>query len=159
MIGQLLATARQDVRMAWIITVREVRDTLRDWRLVGPILLLTLFFPLLMDATAQVSLSFTSRYGGADILAWRIVPFLLMIVGFFPVSFSLIIALEIFVGEKERNSLEPLLAMPISDRQLYMGKLLAAMIPPVLAAYLGIGVYLVGLGFTMHYTPPASLLI
>jgi len=159
MIRQLLATARNDARVAWIITAREVRDTLRDWRLVLPIGLLTLFFPLLMDATAQMSLSFTSRYGGAEILAWRIVPFLLMIVGFFPISFSLVIALETFVGEKERNSLEPLLAMPVSDRQLYLGKLLAAMIPPVLAAYLGITVYLIGLGITMHYTPPATLLI
>ena len=150
--------ARDDLRMAWIITRREVRDTLRDWRLMLPIALLTLLFPLLMDFTAQISLRSVQRYG-ADILAWRIVPFLLMIVGFFPISFSLVIALETFVGEKERNSLEPLLAMPISDRQLYLGKLLAAMTPPLLASYVGIAVYVVGLRISLGYLPPAGLLL
>ena len=147
-----------ELRMISIIVRREVRDTLRDWRLVIPILLLTLFFPLLMSGAAQVALDFVERYG-ASILAWRMVPFLLMIVGFFPISFSLIIALETFVGEKERNSLEPLLAMPISDRQLYLGKMLAATIPPLLASYIGIVIYLMGLRLFQEYLPPAGLLI
>jgi uncharacterized membrane protein SpoIIM required for sporulation len=79
-------------------------------------------------------------------------------VGFFPISFSLVIALETFVGEKERNSLEPLLATPLTDTQLYLGKTLAAMIPPLLAAYLGIGVYLTGLYVFKGWTPSPVLL-
>lgn len=50
-----------------------------------------------------------------------------MVVGFFPASFSLVIALETFVGEKERKSLEPLLAAPLTNTQLYLGKMLAAL--------------------------------
>ena len=144
--------------MVAVIVRREVRDTLRDWRLVAPILVLTLFFPLLMSATVEVALDFVSRYG-APIIAFRLVPFLLMIVGFFPISFSLVIALETFVGERERNSLEPLLTMPISDTQLYLGKMLAAVLPPLAASYIGIAVYLVGLTLTQEYLPPFSLLV
>jgi ABC-type Na+ efflux pump permease subunit len=48
-----------------------------------------------------------------------------MVVGFFPLSFSLVIALEVFVGEKEAQEPEPLLASPLSDGQLYFGKALA----------------------------------
>jgi len=82
-----------------------------------------------------------------------------MIVGFFPISFSLVIALEAFVGERERKSLEPLLATPLSNGQLYTGKMLASMIPALLAAYLGISVYLLGLLIFRSWTPEPILLV
>jgi uncharacterized membrane protein SpoIIM required for sporulation/ABC-type transport system involved in multi-copper enzyme maturation permease subunit len=137
---------------------REIRDTLRDWRMVVPIIILTLFFPALMSWVANYALRGVARYG-AEIVGERMIPFLLMVVGFFPISFSLVIALETFVGEKERRSLEPLLATPLSDTQLYLAKTLAAMIPPLLAAYLGITVYLAGLYFIEGWTPPLILLV
>ncbi len=137
---------------------REIRDTLRDWRMVVPIIILTLFFPALMSWIANYALRGVARYG-AEIVGERMLPFLLMVVGFFPISFSLVIALETFVGEKERRSLEPLLATPLSDTQLYLGKTLAAMTPPLLAAYLGITVYLAGLYFIEGWTPPLILLV
>ena len=84
---------------AWIVTRREVRDTMRDWRLMIPIGLLTLVFPLLMQVLANAAQRWALRWGGA-IIGDRIIPFLLMIVGFFPISFSLVIALETFVGRK-----------------------------------------------------------
>jgi uncharacterized membrane protein SpoIIM required for sporulation/ABC-type transport system involved in multi-copper enzyme maturation permease subunit len=137
---------------------RELRDTFRDWRMVVPIVLLTLVFPVIMTLTAGVAQSFILRSGGISLLAERLFPFLLMIVGFFPISFSLVIALETFVGERERKSLEPLLATPLSNQQLYVGKMLASMIPPLLAAYLGISVYLIGLMIFRNWTPPLDLL-
>jgi uncharacterized membrane protein SpoIIM required for sporulation/ABC-type transport system involved in multi-copper enzyme maturation permease subunit len=138
---------------------RELVDTLRDWRIIVPIVSLTLFFPFLMNLTAGLASDWVTKYGGAPIIGERIVPFLLMVVGFFPLSFSLVIALEVFVGEKERKSLEPLLASPLSDGQLYFGKALASMIPPLIASYLGIGVYLVGLKIFRGWQPPLELFI
>jgi len=146
------------IRLVLPLVRREIRDTLRDWRMVVPILILTLLFPVLMSLLADTALNWVARYG-ASIVGDRLMPFLLMVVGFFPISFSLVIALETFVGEKERNSLEPLLATPLSDAQLYLGKTLAAMIPPLLAAYLGITVYLIGLYFFEGWLPPLNLLI
>ncbi len=145
-------------KRAWIVTRREVRDTMRDWRLMVPIALLTLVFPALMQVTAILAQNWVRRWG-ADIIAERLIPFLLMIVGFFPISFSLVIALETFVGEKERYSLEPLLATPLTNQELYWGKTMAAMIPPVLAAYLGLIVYLVGLYIGIGWLPDPQLLI
>lgn len=143
---------------ALIITRREVQDQMRDWRIIIPILLLTLFFPLLMNFTAGQAVSFVERYG-AEVIGDRLIPFLLMIVGFFPISVSLVIALESFVGEKERHSLEPLLSSPLTDAQLYVGKTLAAMLPPLLAAYLGIAVYLIGLAVSIQWYPSLTLLL
>ena len=146
------------LRLVLVLIQREIRDTLRDWRMVVPILILTLLFPALMSFVADMALDWVARYG-APVVGDRLLPFLLMVVGFFPISFSLVIALETFVGEKERNSLEPLLATPLSDSQLYIGKMLAAMIPPLLAAYLGIGVYLIGLYSFKGWSPRPELLV
>ena len=150
-------------KLAWwhgvfMLMRRELRDTLRDWRMIVPIVLLTLVFPVIMTFTANAAQGFVNRYG-TPLIGERLIPFLLMIVGFFPISFSLVIALETFVGERERKSLEPLLATPLTDGQLYLGKMLSSMIPPLLAAYLGIGVYLLGLYLFQGWTPSPILLV
>jgi uncharacterized membrane protein SpoIIM required for sporulation len=149
---------RHDLRMALIVTRREIRDTLRDWRIMIPIALLTLVFPVLANFTAYRMLGFTQRFG-AEIISERLVPFILLVVGFFPVSFSLVIALETFVGEKERKSLEPLLATPLTNSQLYMGKVFAALLPPLVASYMGMYIYLLGLALTTELLIETVLLV
>jgi uncharacterized membrane protein SpoIIM required for sporulation len=143
---------------ALIITRREVRDSLRDWRIVAPIVILTLVFPWIMNLSTRAAFAFVEEYN-AQIIPERLIPFAVMIVGFFPISFSLIIALESFVGERERNSLEPLLGTPISDVSLYLGKLLSATIPPVLASYLGMFAYLIGITLSAQPVPEWSVLV
>jgi len=143
---------------ALLVTRREVRDQFRDWRIILPIFMLTIFFPFLMNFTARQALGFVQRYG-ASIIGERMVPFLLMIVGFFPISVSLVIALETFVGEKERGSIEPLLNSPLKDWQLYLGKLLAATIPPLISSFLGMAVYLIGLARENVPLPPTDMLV
>lgn len=149
---------RSQLGPALIITRREVRDQFRDWRIILPVVALTIFFPGLMNFTAGQAVSFVEEYG-APLIGERLIPFLLMVVGFFPISVSLVIALESFVGEKERRSIEPLLSSPLTDLQLYIGKLLAATIPPLLASYLGITVYLIGVYIQIAWTPTPILLI
>src|ERR1044071_9212206 len=132
---------RQTLSNALIITRREVRDSFRDWRIITPIIILTFGFPFVAQFLAGKFLGFVSDYG-AQIVGERTIPFLLMIVGFFPISISLVIALETFVGEKERRSLEPLLSTPLTNTELYIGNTLAAMIPPLVSSFGGMGVYL-----------------
>ncbi len=153
----MLAELEREMRPVFIITRREIRDQFRDWRIIAPIIVLTVFFPGLMNFTARQAVNFVAKYG-ADIIGDRLIPFLLMVVGFFPISISLVIALESFVGEKERRTIEPLLSTPLKDWQLYLGKLLASMTPPLLASYLGTFVYLVGVYFQVGWKPPAVLL-
>jgi uncharacterized membrane protein SpoIIM required for sporulation/ABC-type transport system involved in multi-copper enzyme maturation permease subunit len=143
---------------ALIVTRREIRDQFRDWRILIPIFVLTLIFPAIMNFTAKQAVQFVERYG-APIIGDRLIPFLLMVVGFFPISVSLVIALESFVGEKERRSIEPLLSTPLSDWQLYLGKLLAVLFPPLVASYLGISVYLVGVYRQVGWVPEVILLV
>ncbi len=141
----------------WLIVRRELRDTFRDWRMITPIVTLTLIFPIIMTVTARAAQDFVSRFG-TPLIGERLIPFLLLIVGFFPMSFSLVIALESFVGERERKSLEPLLSTPLTDGQLYVGKTIASLVPALMAAYLGIGVYILGLFIFRGWFPPPVLL-
>ncbi len=145
-----------------IVTRRELRDSMRDWRIVTPILLLTLIFPWLMTVTSRLAANFAVTWGvgqNAQIIIGRLVPFSLMIVGFFPISFSLVIALESFVGERERRSIEPLLSMPISDGELYFGKLMSSTMLPLAASYLGLTIHFAGLILTSDYVISPMLLI
>lgn len=148
----------ETIRPILVITRREIKDTLRDWRIIVPIVALVTAFPFLANFAASRGMNFVNQYGAALIIE-RLLPFMMLVVGFFPSSFSLVIALETFIGEKERRSLEPLLATPLTDLQLYIGKLLAATILPVLASYLGMTVYLLLLKFSLNWQPSPSLLL
>ena len=146
------------LRNALIITRREMRDSFRDWRIIAPIFVLTFLFPFLAQFVAAQFANYLEGFG-AQFIGERTIPFLLMIVGFFPISISLVIALETFVGEKERRSLEPLLSTPLTNTELYIGKTFAAMLPPLISSYGGMAVYLGGLLFGELAWRPQALLI
>lgn len=153
---------RTMISNALIVTRREVRDSFRDWRIVVPIFLLTLVFPLLANVTSTIFMGLFDDYSEADRqgVVEAFLPLMPMLVGFFPISISLVIALETFVGEKERLSLEPLLSTPLTNAELYLGKVLAAIFPPLAAGYLGIGIYLTVLILgTQQWRPDAVLIL
>ena len=120
------------------ITRREVRETLSDWRIVLPIALLTFLLPQLLVVAARQVINVAVDNND---LATRLLPFAALLVGFVPASFSLITALESFVGERERNSLESLLAMPISDRDLYVSKLISSLATPLASSCIAITIF------------------
>jgi uncharacterized membrane protein SpoIIM required for sporulation len=149
---------KTDFHLTWLVARRELVDQLRDWRILMPMFVLILFFPFLMNFTAFQVVNFTNQYGG-DLVADQIVPLLLMVVGFFPVTVSLIVALEAFVGEKERGTIEPLLSSPLDDSHIYVGKLLAGTLVPLTASYVSMGLYLIGLVWQSMPFPPLDVLI
>jgi ABC-type transport system involved in multi-copper enzyme maturation permease subunit len=152
-----LAQAPTLPQAAWLVAWRDMRDLVGDWRIIGPALLLIVVFPLLMVVMSSQGRLFLA-HAYPTFTFDSVVPFALMLVGFFPVSFSLMIALESFAGEKERNTLEALLSTPLSDRALYLGKLLASLLPPLLASYASMGLYLLGVVAVTGYRPDAAVL-
>jgi ABC-2 type transport system permease protein len=59
-----------------------------------------------------------------------------------PLMIPITIAAYSIVGEKATHSLEPLLATPITTAELLAGKILAAVIPAILATYACFGIFL-----------------
>lgn len=150
---------RMDLSMVWLVAKRELKDLFRDWRIITPMVLLTIFFPFLMNYTARQAVTFVGTYGGGTIIPERLVPFLLMVIGFFPITVSLVIALESFVGEKERGTIEPLLSSPFKDWHLFLGKLIAASSIPLITAYLGIAVFMYRLYLDQIHFPSINMLV
>ena len=126
----------------WLVARREFIDQFRDWRIVVPMLLLISVFPFIADDTTRQAINFMNRFGGGLILD-NLIPFVILVIGFFPLSFTLVVALESFVGEKERGTIEPLLSSPLEDRHLYLGKLFVGIVTPLVFSFLSIVIYLI----------------
>ncbi|HET9913217.1 MAG TPA: stage II sporulation protein M [Anaerolineales bacterium] len=133
---------RHNLSAIWMVARREFTDQFRDWRIVVPMLVLVSVFPFIADDTTRQAINFMNRYGGSIILD-NLIPFVVLVIGFFPLSFTLVVALESFVGEKERGTIEPLLSSPLDDMHMYLGKLLVGITTPLAFSYASIGIYLV----------------
>src|SRR3990172_7850009 len=103
------------LRLVWIVARRELRDQLRDWRVLMPMLILVLCFPFLMNEFARQTVDFLNQYN-ANLILDRLVPFSIMIIGFFPITVSLFVALEAFGGRKRERHDGAALEFP--DREL-----------------------------------------
>lgn len=66
-------------------------------------------------------------------------PMLLML----PLMFSSVVGSDSFVGERERKTLEALLYAPTSDMELFLGKVLAAVLPAIALSWLTHALYIV----------------
>jgi uncharacterized membrane protein SpoIIM required for sporulation/ABC-type transport system involved in multi-copper enzyme maturation permease subunit len=133
---------RRNMDAIWMVARREFVDQFRDWRIVVPMVLLVSLFPFIADDTTRQAITFMNRYGG-DLILDSLIPFVVLVIGFFPLSFTLVVALESFVGEKERGTIEPLLSSPLEDRHLYLGKLLVGITTPLVFSYASIIIYLI----------------
>jgi uncharacterized membrane protein SpoIIM required for sporulation/ABC-type transport system involved in multi-copper enzyme maturation permease subunit len=130
------------LKLVWLVAGRELKDQFRDWRVLAPMIILIVCFPILMNEFAKQTVQFLNQYN-ANLILDRFVPFSIMIIGFFPITISLVVALESFVGEKERGTIEPILSAPLDNWQLYFGKLLVGVATPLVASYLSIVLYLI----------------
>ncbi len=75
----------------------------------------------------------------AYVLIYMFAPLFLVV----PMMTASVIAADSFAGEKERKTLEALLYSPATDRQLLIGKVLAAWVPAVLTGLGGFVLYAV----------------
>ncbi|MFO3795795.1 MAG: ABC transporter permease, partial [Anaerolineales bacterium] len=125
----------------WIVR-RELVDQMRDWRILFPLIVLSLFFPIAMTGIAQATVNFINQYGG-NLVIEQLVPFSILVVGFFPTTLSLTIAIESIVGERERGTIEPLLATPLTNGQIYISKFIAGLIAPLFSVLFAITLYLI----------------
>ncbi len=60
-----------------------------------------------------------------------------------PLMVSVVLAADAFAGEKERKTIEGLLHLPISDRDLFLAKLLGAFVPAVVVSWVGFACFAV----------------
>jgi len=66
-----------------------------------------------------------------------------------PIMASSVIASDSFAGEKERRTIEALLATPLSDGEMLLGKMLVSLVPAVLVT---VGAFLIYSTLVDHFT-------
>lgn len=110
-------------------------------------LTLTLAIPV----GAAVGVRGLAYFGGGTAVVDRLSVVGAFFVVFIPASFSLVLALESFVGERERTTLEVLLSTPLKEVEIYAGKVAAVLGISLALCYGGLIVYCVatfpGLGY------------
>lgn len=73
------------------------------------------------------------------VLQYLLAPMFLIV----PLMVSAVLASDAFAGEKERHTMESLLHLPISDRDLYLAKLASAYVPTLAISWIGFAAFVV----------------
>jgi ABC-2 type transport system permease protein len=124
---------------AWLVASRDFKI----FRHQKNILYSIIVFPVLISVLFPLILEYVGQRGLAANL-----PNLLNSFSFFIVIGAAYIPLGIasysIVGEKVEKSLEPLLATPLMDGEILLGKAIAAVLPTLVAMYAGATVFMVG---------------
>jgi len=113
-----ILVARADLKMA--MKVNMVKYGLILIAAIGPVMLIATV--LLIALTAPT-------VAGATLA--MIDPLLSPMIGIVAIIPASLISANALVGEREQNTLEPLLCTPLTDRELLVGKLLSSFIPSI----------------------------
>jgi len=167
------------LKKAWCIARKEWREILRDFYVLGILVLLPLamvvtlvvliyfymtFFLQNLDKIQVMLSSMPKAYleglsGYSDIQKVAILPIKIIGLPFFlliPLLMSGIITSDSFAGERERNTLEALLASPIRDWELLLGKILTPFVPALLVTWACFGALTKGVSnlINPHFLSP-----
>jgi ABC-type transport system involved in multi-copper enzyme maturation permease subunit/uncharacterized membrane protein SpoIIM required for sporulation len=134
-------------RKAALVAGRDLRDAVSELRLIAAMVALTLAIPIASGSGVRA----LAAFGGGTAVVNRLALVGAFFVVFIPASFSLVLALESFVGERERTTLEVLLSTPLREAEIYAGKVVAVLIVSLALCYGGLLVYCLvtfpGLGY------------
>lgn len=111
---------------SWLVAQREIREVFSDSKFLISILITGIGLPAFY---AYIGMQ-NAALGQAGVTSSMFTVWF-MFVSILPATFSVQLAVTSFVGEKENRTIEPLLAAPISDRELFLGKVLASFVPPL----------------------------
>jgi len=158
-------------RSIWAIAIKDLKEVRQNKAAWGPAIAIPLIFailmPLLFAFLPQVMPveDLQRELGDLDVLLKRLPEsvggifsglkieqmFVLYMTSFLlaplflimPLMFSSVVGADSFVGERERKTLEALLYSPATDMELFLGKVLAAVIPAISLSWLTYIVYII----------------
>ena len=129
---------------AWLIALRDFKIFRRQKNILYSILI----FPVIISVLFPIVIYFAG-HRNAGLLSAANLPNLLNSFSFFIVIGAAYVPLGIasysIVGEKVEKSLEPLLATPLTDGEILLGKAIAAALPALIAMYAGAAVFMFGI--------------
>jgi len=158
-------------RSIWAIARKDLMEVRQNKAAWGPAIALPLMFAIVMPLFLSLVPRFIPiedlqrELGDIDVLLKNLPPavgaifsglkieqmFVLYMTAFMlapmflimPLMFSSVVGADSFVGERERKTLEALLYSPATDMELFLGKVLAAVIPAISLSWLTYLVYII----------------
>lgn len=158
-------------RSIWAIARKDLKEVRQNKVAWGPAIIVPLIFAILMPILLIVLLQMIPvedverELGDINVLLSKLPPsmqslfnglsleqmFVLYLTGFMlaplflilPLMFSAVVGADSFVGERERKTMEALLYTPATDLELFLGKVLASVIPAILLSWLTYLVYII----------------
>ncbi len=158
-------------RSIWAIAQKDLKEVRQNKAAWGPGVIVPLIFaiimPIVMIVVPQVIPveDVERELGDIDVMLRSMPPalsaifegksleqmFVLYMTGFMlaplflimPLMFSTVVGSDSFVGERERKTMEALLYAPTSDLELFLGKVLAAVIPAIGLSWITYAVYII----------------
>ncbi len=143
-----------DRRKAAIVARRDLRDAVSELRLILAMVALTIAIPV----GCAVGVRGLAIFGSGTAVVDRLALVGAFFVVFIPASFSLVLALESFVGERERTTLEVLVSTPLKEAEIYAGKVAAVLAVSLTLCYGGLIVYCLITFPGLGYFPWSTLL-
>jgi ABC-2 type transport system permease protein len=150
---------------AWLVFKKDWMEIKRNWQVLLPIIIVPIIFSVVLPAIVLTISSVPSTNSTGDfqtllgilpadaqaqlagfsptqiviyiMVLYFFAPFFLII----PIMASSVIGSDSFAGERERKTIEALLATPISDSELLMGKILVSFIPAMVITFASFGIY------------------
>jgi ABC-2 type transport system permease protein len=158
-------------RSIWSVARKDLKEVRQNKAAWGPAIALPLIFAVVMPLLFTLAPRFIPvddiqrELGDIDVLLKKLPPsvgvifsglkleqmFVLYMTAFMlaplflimPLMFSSVVGADSFVGERERKTLEALLYSPITDMDLFLGKVLASFLPAVGLSWLTYLVYII----------------
>src|SRR6266481_3149185 len=137
------------ISRAALVARRDLRDATSELRLILAMVALTLAIPI----ASAIGIRALAYFGGGTAVVNRLTVVGAFFVVFIPASFSLVLALEAFVGERERTTLEVLLSTPLKEAEIYAGKVAAVLVVSLGLCYGGLIVYCLAVFPGLVYFP------
>ena len=155
------------IKKAMLVFNKDWREIRRNWQVILPIvvvpLMISVFLPVILTVIPSLAATQGGSLNGFETLIANLprhvqeqlagmteqqVMIYIMTIYFFapffliiPLMASSVISSDSFAGEKERKTIEALLATPISDGELFLGKMLVSFIPSMIVTIISFAVY------------------
>jgi len=129
-----------DLQNVWTVATKDFSIFTKKKSIMYSVIL----FPLLVSIGLPLVIHFASMKSGGIPTA-ALLPLLNAFAFFFVIGAATLpvaIASYSLVGEKVEKSLEPLLATPVTDGEILLGKSLAAFLPSLVATYGGCAIFM-----------------
>lgn len=152
------------IEKALLVFKKDWLEIRRNWQVILPIIVVPLTFSLFLPLIlTMVSSTASTPVNGLEEMmrglprhirddlagmntpqimvyvmqVYFFAPFFLVI----PLMASSVIASDSFAGEKERKTIEALLATPLSDSELFFGKILVSFVPSMIVTFVSFLIY------------------